>query len=302
MKIVIYVSDSSDPRFNLAAEEIMFDRTVPGQVTLFLWQNERTVIIGKSQNAWNEARVEKLRSDGGVLVRRPSGGGAVYHDLGNMCYTFVCSPELYSLPRQLKVILNAVKACGIDAEFTGRNDIVTPDGRKFSGNAFRFSGSAALMHGTLLIHTDFSRMSEYLSVPKAKIEAKGVSSVRSRVANLSEINPEITVERVKTDMIRAFLDEYQPGNVGPDGSRNTTAADAFPVLSVCEKELLSGSGNVFFSELPEKYRTVIHLYYFEDIPIEKIARICGLPKATVGTRLSRGRGLLKEKLGGEFGA
>ncbi len=139
----------------LALEEYLFDTIADNTVILYLWQNQNTVVIGKTQNAWKECHLSALEADGGKLARRPSGGGAVFHDLGNMCYTFIASSGLYCLERQLKVILEAVKALGIEAEFTGRNDITTKDGRKFSGNAFRFVKNTGLQHGTLLLDTEY---------------------------------------------------------------------------------------------------------------------------------------------------
>lgn len=216
MKTQIYISNSYNPYFNLALEEMLFRNLPQDTVILYLWQNQNTVVIGKSQNAWKECRVSQLEADGGYLARRTSGGGAVYHDLGNLCYTFLAPESLYSMERQLKVILNAVSALGIPAHFTGRNDICTEDGRKFSGNAFRHTGGKGLMHGTLLLDTDSAKLARYLQVSKAKMEAKGVNSVRSRVVNLIELNPDITAERTKDALISAFCAEYaSSGPVSP---------------------------------------------------------------------------------------
>lgn len=239
MKTQIYISNSYNPYFNLALEEMLFRNLPPDTVILYLWQNQNTVVIGKSQNAWKECRVSQLEADGGFLVRRTSGGGAVFHDLGNLCYTFIASEELYSLERQLKVILEAVSSVGIPAHFTGRNDICTEDGRKFSGNAFRHTGGKGLMHGTILMDTDGTKMARYLQVSKAKMEAKGVNSVRSRVVNLIELNPEINAEMMKAALIAAFRAEYgsecptEPISVGMQESckiLETPEFEAFPAL------------------------------------------------------------------------
>lgn len=201
-------STSHDPWFNLALEEHLYDTIQENTVILYLWQNQNTVVIGKSQNAWKECRVSELEADGGKLARRPSGGGAVFHDLGNMCFTFIASSGLYHLEKQLKVILDAVKELGIDAHFTGRNDITTLDGRKFSGNAFKFSKNVGLMHGTLLMDTDAGKMARYLQVSKAKMQAKGVDSVRSRVVNLIELNPEINPKSMSEALKKSFSANY----------------------------------------------------------------------------------------------
>ena len=114
----LVLSKSYDPWFNLALEELLYDTIPENTVILYLWQNQNTVVIGKSQNAWKECRVSELEADGGKLARRPSGGGAVFHDLGNLCYTFLASSGLYDLEKQLSVILAAVGEQGIEARFT----------------------------------------------------------------------------------------------------------------------------------------------------------------------------------------
>lgn len=202
------VTECVDPYENLALEELLFERQGDG-VTFFLWQNERTVVIGRNQNAWRECRVELLEGEEGKLARRSSGGGAVFHDLGNLNFTFLLPREQYDLVRQLTVIQKAVAAFGIETSFTGRNDLVLAEtGEKFSGNAFRFSNATALHHGTILISADFSKLGRYLAPPQMKLEAKGVKSVVSRVANLGDLCPALTVERMKGSLAKAFESEY----------------------------------------------------------------------------------------------
>ena len=140
-------------------------------------------------------------------MRRLSGGGAVFHDLGNLNFTFIVRKPDYDVDRQLQVILEAVRRRGIQAEKTGRNDI-TVEGRKFSGNAFYQTGDCCYHHGTLLVHADKENMSRYLNVPREKLASKGVSSVKSRVANLDEFCPGLTVDRVKAALAEAFSQVY----------------------------------------------------------------------------------------------
>lgn len=204
------VTESVDPYENLALEELLFEQQEDG-VTFYLWQNERTVVIGRNQNAWRECRAELLESEEGKLARRSSGGGAVFHDLGNLNFTFLLPREQYDLVRQLSVIQRAAESFGIETSFTGRNDLVlTQTGEKFSGNAFRFSNTTALHHGTILISADFSKLGRYLAPSQLKLESKGVKSVVSRVTNLGLQNSELTVERMKTALREAFEAEYGP--------------------------------------------------------------------------------------------
>ncbi len=202
------ITDCVDPYENLALEELLFETQGEG-ATFYLWQNERTVVIGRNQNAWRECRVELLESEDGKLARRSSGGGAVFHDFGNLNFTFLLPKEHYDLVRQLGVIQKAAAKFGIETSFTGRNDLVlTATGEKFSGNAFRFSNDVALHHGTILISADFSRLGRYLAPSQMKLEAKGVKSVVSRVTNLGLQNPALTVDTMKRALMEAFEEEY----------------------------------------------------------------------------------------------
>lgn len=205
--LYIYFASGSDPFENLAREQILLEKGPANGVVLYLWQNENTVVIGRNQNAWKECRTSLLEEEGGKLARRLSGGGAVFHDKGNLNFTFLLPQADFDVRRQLEVICYACRAFGIPAEISGRNDL-TADGHKFSGNAFYKNGERAYHHGTLLLHVDMDKLGRYLSPPKAKLEAKGVASVRSRVTNLSAFAPDITVETMEKQLVAAAEKVY----------------------------------------------------------------------------------------------
>lgn len=205
--LCVFESKGFDPYKNLAIEKHLMDTTPKGCCVLYLWQNQNTVVIGKNQNAWLECRTSLLEKEGGRLARRLSGGGAVFHDLGNLNFTFIMSKEDYDLDKQLSVIQKACALAGIAAERSGRNDLLS-DGRKFSGNAFFQNRTHAYHHGTLMVDVDRDKLGRYLSPPKAKLEAKGITSVRSRVVNLKELSPALTIDAMKGYMVTAFCQVY----------------------------------------------------------------------------------------------
>ncbi|MBR6729635.1 MAG: lipoate--protein ligase [Clostridia bacterium] len=203
----IYESNCVDPYRNIATEKYLLEHVESGCCILYLWQNAHTVVIGRNQNPWSECRTSLLEQEGGFLARRLSGGGAVYHDLGNLNFTFLVRDEDYDVDRQLSVIQTACLQLGINAEKSGRNDLIV-DGQKFSGNAFYHSKGQAYHHGTLLVSADMEKLSRYLTPPKAKLEAKGVRSVRSRVTNLSALRPGLTCDALKPYLVSAFEEVY----------------------------------------------------------------------------------------------
>jgi len=207
LKTSIVLGEGFDPYANLALEELLLEQLKEDEALLYLWQNQHTVVIGRNQNAFRECHMEKLEADGGFLARRLSGGGAVYHDLGNVNFTFVVPKAVFDLHRQCGIILHAVQSLGIQAEFSGRNDLLAK-GRKFSGNAYCHGKTASYHHGTILVDVDMGVMQQYLNVPAQKMASKGVESVRSRVVNLKELAPSLTIEMVKEAMRREFVKGY----------------------------------------------------------------------------------------------
>lgn len=225
----IIKSGSYDPWVNLALEEYLLGQIAEDEVIFYLWQNNNTVVIGRNQNAWKECHHAELKREGGKLARRLSGGGAVFHDLGNLNFTFIMNKKHYDLSKQLRVILQAVKKLGINAEFSGRNDLMI-DGRKFSGNAYYFHKNAALHHGTILINSDLTKLSRYLQVSPEKIMSKGVDSVQSRVVNLSEINESVTLDDMIKSMNDSFIEIY-----GGDGKEILVDRYTYDIEPLVEK-------------------------------------------------------------------
>lgn len=205
--LYIYKAKSTDPYHNIGTEKLLLESVTPGCCVLYLWQNKNTVVIGRNQNAWAECRTMLLEKEGGHLARRLSGGGAVFHDLGNLNFTFLMCQEDYDLDKQLSVIETACSYAGVPVERSGRNDLLA-GGHKFSGNAFYHAHNRAYHHGTLLVNADMDKLGRYLTPPKAKLEAKGVASVRSRVINLQELSPALTCEHLSCLMEKAFGQVY----------------------------------------------------------------------------------------------
>ena len=211
MRNFVIMGDSDNAWHNLAVEALLFEGLGAGDRVLYLWQNRNTVVIGRHQNAWKECRVKLLEDEGGRLARRSSGGGAVFHDMGNLNFSFVLPRAEYDVRRQLEVVRRAVARFGIQAWFTGRNDLVIEgSGTKFSGNAFKLSRDTALHHGTIMVDVALDRLGRYLAPDDGKLRAKGIDSVRARVANLAEFNPDITIPALSRALRDAFAGEYGP--------------------------------------------------------------------------------------------
>ena len=175
---------STDPHFNMSFDEYCLQRLPSDDDVFYLWQNRPSVIIGHNQDARREVNLDYLDSNGIVLARRVTGGGAVYHDLQNLNYSIVGRK-----PR-IEVIVDALRALGIPAELTGRNDIFV-EGRKVSGFARSVFQQRELIHGTLMYDVDINALTHALDTPESKLNRKGVASVRSRVTNLKGYLPGI---------------------------------------------------------------------------------------------------------------
>ncbi len=208
----VYISHSGNPYFNLAFEEYLVRHHNPKDQILFLWQNQNTAVIGRNQNPWKECNLEELKRRGGCMVRRLSGGGAVYHDLGNLNFTFISVFSEEKVKENIALIIRALSFNGIEAVFSGKNDLLA-QGNKISGNAFFVENDILCHHGTLLVDADLEKLGRLLTVSRNKLQSKGIDSVKSRVTNIKELNHKITVESLKTDLINAFFTDGEKAPV-----------------------------------------------------------------------------------------
>lgn len=212
----VLISETFDPCFNIATEDWIFRdmlslEEIENTKILFLWRNDNTVVIGRFQNPWTECNTEKMEADKIILARRQSGGGAVFHDLGNTNFTFLSGKSSFDKAANNSIITKAINSFGLNSFASGRNDLLinTDDGeKKFSGSAFKETKDRSFHHGTLLINADMLKLGTYLNPNKKKLESKGITSVRARVTNLAEQNSEITHESLSSRIIQEFFNHY----------------------------------------------------------------------------------------------
>lgn len=202
--MIVIENKSNNPAYNHAVEEYFLDK---GEDVFILWQNEPTVLVGRNQNVYKEVDVDYCNKNGIHIVRRLSGGGTIYTDLENMQYSFITKEvEGNSFSHFAQPILKALKKIGIDAEFTGRNDMVV-DGKKFSGNAQYHQGNRVLHHGTILFSIDTYHLQKALTPNKKKFEGKNIDSVQSRVGLLSEYT-DFTITEFMDYLENALCESY----------------------------------------------------------------------------------------------
>lgn len=203
------VNNSNDPRYNLAFEEYCFKHLSRDEDYVILWINGPAIIVGKNQNTLEEVNSEYVEANGIKVVRRITGGGAVYHDLGNLNFSIITTAtekeridfKKYNIP-----ILKALNKLGLNCELSGRNDI-TLEGKKFSGIAQSVWKNRVLNHGTLLFDTELDVLSKALNVKQDKIESKGIKSVKSRVTNIREfLTEDVDMEEFKALLIKHIFE------------------------------------------------------------------------------------------------
>ena len=206
-KFYFITHDNNDAYFNLASEEYLLKQT--DRYYIYLWVNDKSVIVGTNQNAIEEVNLAYTESQGIKVVRRLTGGGSVYHDKGNLCYTIIApydadqdNYKTFTAP-----IIKYLNDLGVKAEFSGRNDIVI-DGKKISGNAQTIFKNRIMHHGTILFDTDSQELSKCLNPSKLKMESKGIKSVRARVTNVKEhLKEEMNISEFKCGLEKEFLSE-----------------------------------------------------------------------------------------------
>ncbi len=196
---------SKNPYTNLSVEQLLFEHLSPKELekpTLLFWINNPAVVIGRSQNPWSEVRTEALESSNIPLIRRSSGGGTVYHDRGNLCYSILRDRKSFNREEHSKFFCTVLRGLGVDAEYTERNDLLI-QGKKFSGSAFRILKNRALHHGTLLIHADLQQLSSLLTPTNSDYQSRGTASRGMKVINIQEVQSRIEINTV----VQAFAQE-----------------------------------------------------------------------------------------------
>ncbi|WZL72762.1 lipoate--protein ligase [Clostridiaceae bacterium 35-E11] len=205
-------SPSVDPYFNLALEQYVFDCLDPNNKYFMLWQNNNTIVVGKHQNTIEELNTTFVKENKINVVRRLSGGGAVYHDLGNLNFTFIVNENEYDyldFAAFCDPIVKTLKRFEIEAEVNGRNDIII-DGKKFSGNSQYVKRKRIMHHGTILYDSNLDIVGKALSVSKDKIESKGLKSVKSRVTNVkSYMKQDIPLEEFKKVLLENMAENNE---------------------------------------------------------------------------------------------
>ena len=201
----LFISSSTNPYLNLASELFLFQNNKKNQKILFIWRNEPVVVIGKHQNPFKECNLDFMKEKNIKLARRITGGGAVYQDLGNTCWTFISNKLETKINNQ--ILCKSLLDLNINCNVSGRNDLEV-DGKKISGAAFRKTNENSIHHGTMLINVNLNNLERALNVDKSILSYKGVDSVRSRVINLNELNTKINHKIFCDSLIKNFKDEY----------------------------------------------------------------------------------------------
>ena len=210
---MIYIPNlSTNPYFNLALEEYVLTAFSKDEDYVLLWQNSPSIIVGAGQNTVEEINLEFVRQNKIHVIRRLSGGGAVYHDFGNLNFTFIVNRGRYrafDFKVFTRPVIQAMHKIGVSSVFDSRNDL-SINGRKFSGNAQYVKKNRLLHHGTLLVNSKLENLESALRISAAKINSKGIKSVRSRVTNISDyLDEPLPVAQFRDRLLSCLVDDNQ---------------------------------------------------------------------------------------------
>mmetsp|Transcript_58222 Transcript_58222/g.125892 ORF Transcript_58222/g.125892 Transcript_58222/m.125892 type:complete len:364 (-) Transcript_58222:120-1211(-) len=231
-------SDVSDIVFHFAVEEHFMNSGKLAGPLMYLWRPSPVVTIGRHQNPWKECVLSRMEAEGVALVRRRTGGGAIFQDPGCSVFTFLGPSDSFSIDKNFDVILGALNRCGIKAERQGRNDL-TVNGKKISGSAFRHAPDrkVSLHHGTVLVNTDMQALQRYLTPDKRKLEAKGIASIAARVMNLQESFPEFNHDVLCEGFIAEFREAYDAQEVPVETLDESSGVAVDPAFRALRDEL-----------------------------------------------------------------
>lgn len=282
---MLYVDNKgiNDPRINLAIEEHILKNLDINESYLLFYINQPSIIIGRNQNTVEEINTKYVEENDIIVVRRMSGGGAVYHDLENLNYSFITKDEGNSIQENFKKftqpVINALRNLGANAQLMGRNDIEI-DGKKVSGTAQYATGGRMYTHGTLMLNVDLDSVGKALRPKKEKIESKGVKSVRSRVGNIKDyINQDMTVEEFKQYILKSVFKEQG--------------------LEVQEYVLTEEDWKQIEEISKNKYQTWD--WNYGKSPKSNISNSHRFPVGTIDVRLNVNRGIIEDvKIFGDF--
>lgn len=209
---IIYRVRHGDIYRHLATEEFLLNNVKENQRILYLWYSDNAVVFGKNQNPWVESNIPALKIDNIQLARRLSGGGTVYHDSGNLNFTFISRRPLFNVDRHIHVVVSALSKLGIPAQ-PDVNHSLTIQGRKFSGNAFCFRKKKAFHHGTILVNVNLEKLDRNLQGGITGMEMIGVPSKCADVINLTDVKPSLKFDNLIDEIIQSFINEYPDDSV-----------------------------------------------------------------------------------------
>ena len=265
MKLSYLDLTTTDPSYNLAMEQYVFDCLPRDRMYFMLWQNDNAIIVGKYQNTLSEINLEAVERRGIRVVRRLSGGGAVYHDMGNLNFTFItdaASGTALDMNLFCQPVVRTLAALGVHAEVNGRNDI-TIDGKKFSGNSQYLRQGRVMHHGTIMFNSDLSVVSEALQVDPTKFQTKGVRSVRSRVTNVADhLDRPVSLPEFRRILLENILRE-NPGQPYPLTPKDLAA------VAAC------GSKQASYEKMHFDQHDVFSSFYFIDrhLPLPRLKEV-----------------------------